>query len=1059
MSDQFDVYRKKRAKISELLHPIYNGDFDKALRLIKRYRNLYAHSNIAQLIGVDRNELDLKFLENAARFIEYHKYSQKPLPPENSEYSEAVKDWWIFENIQSAKQHFISSIEKDSETRTDAICDYVDFLIETENKEVAVSTIEEYKKVYGLNKSILEKAVSLYSQIGDSEKLYENLQALNKISPDDGNLLLRLAECEYQFGKFEKSIETAEKALKCGCWKAGYAKQMVDSYIALSQYDKAKIRLEETLFTSFSSVFSYLNGKIESVETGRYYERRSFYDLDGDRFIDNLLNYSLVNQYNLKFLVNGIEPVMIALSNMQFDDKSANEKFCKNCFSAAYVTKHLYGKTKEYYKYLSLGLLYYGNYLEQNSEEFVDVGKCCYLSVMKITPISFPAVLADKLPGGYYNTYANLLASTFFMGDGLDENDLFKYFQYNNHRFLYGKGLNTKFLDLALAPYNEDSEMLLESVHDADKKFDDAEHKFKYWLDATRKNVDFKEDLKDAANAVKNSVLTFESDRKFIEEYLNIISEMQKFYKYDKFGPRFSILSNVLARLDMFELRVKKDNSATIFFENYLQDIISATRDNLYKLLDQMRIDFATKITIDVPVTKIIPDESGNVSFSVKISNAENRDEAEEINLYVENNEGKQIFHKDLSEKILTGGDSISELITIPTESKDAFDVKIIVSYDRGVVEKSVQLTVDSSKFEEIRNPYNTGNPVKKDEMFFGRNELIERLTTSLKDDTTRCVIIYGQKRSGKSSIFKHLKNKLEDKFIVLDFTAGSDITNEQNFYRCVSNELSAYMEDNDFDSKTIEKFEDFDVSDYLGFEKFLRKAKREICRPADKELLLMIDEFTQIYNYIKEEHAFTENFMDKWKAMSEQNLFKSALIGQDNMPEFIRAYPNQFQVTEPVRVSYLEREYAVELINKPILLDNGKSRFLDGAEEKIADWFNGQPYYIQTYCKKLVDYLNYKKEKYVTVAVAEYVKNSMFEDSGMAFFDNLVYEKDENSWSVLKKIACYDVEDVPLDLASLSDSEKAALTKLTDREVITKKQDRYQIKIPFFREWIREYK
>lgn len=607
------------------------------------------------------------------------------------------------------------------------------------------------------------------------------------------------------------------------------------------------------------------------------------------------------------------------------------------------------------------------------------------------------------------------------------------------------------------------------------EKNNDAENKFRCWLDATIKNVDFKDDLKDIANEVKNSALTVESDRKFIEEYLDIISEMQKFYKYDKFGPRSVIWAGVLGKLDMFELRVKtgasddwdllrgikRDSSATIFFENYLQRIIAATRDNLYKLFDKMRVDFATKITIDVPVTKIAPDESGNVTFSVKISNAENRDEAEEINLSVENTEGKQIFHKDLSEKILTGGDSISELITIPAETKDAFDVKIIVSYDRGSVEKSVQITVDSGKFEEISNPYITGNPVDKDEMFFGRDDLIERLAKSLKDDTTRCVIIYGQKRSGKSSIFQHLRRKLEDKFVVLSFSTGSDITSEIKFYKKVKAEFERYLRWNKFDEETRKKWKNYTISEYLDFEQFVDEVSEEVCRPKNKELLLMIDEFTALYAYMKnpDYSLGKENFMDRWKAMSEQNLFKSALIGQDNMPEFIRAYPNQFQVTEPIRVSYLEKEYAVKLITEPILF-NGKSRYLEGTENKIADWFSGQPYYTQTYCKKLVDYLNSKTANYVTEAVAEDVKNLMLEDSRIDFFDNLVYEKDQDSsWSVLKRIASSDVEDVPIDVSSLSDSEKEALTKLTDREVLTKKQDRYQIKIPFFREWIKEYK
>ena len=42
----------------------------------------------------------------------------------------------------------------------------------------------------------------------------------------------------------------------------------------------------------------------------------------------------------------------------------------------------------------------------------------------------------------------------------------------------------------------------------------------------------------------------------------------------------------------------------------------------------------------------------------------------------------------------------------------------------------------------------------------------------------------------------------------------------------------------------------------------------------------------------------------------------------------------------------------------------------------------------------------------------------------------------------------------------NLTDSEEKALEKLVDRDVVQKKPDnKYAIKIPFFREWVKEYK
>lgn len=1050
--------------IEQKMEPIYSGDFDNVSKSLRSYRN----KNVHGYSETEKEEyVNVKILENAIRFVDYYKYSLKPLPPENSEYDKALKNWRIFEEFKTAEKYFLNSIDKEEQTRTSAICDYIDFVSQKRSNGHAVKELKKYIKLYGEQSELLEKAVVLYSLTDNIKQLHKTLTLLIDKKSDSKeeteNLLLRLAECEYKLGHFKKSIKIAEKTVESDrCFKRSLS-LIVDSYIALSEYDKARDKLKHFIpvfFLENTRLFFYLHNRIDCAE--QHHKIADEFNLDNDNFIanhfDKLKNFkqSNVSKYDLKLLLHEMDGIKDKKGKKEIKDWS---NLSNDFFYAAYITEHLYGRTEEYYIYLSQGLLYLGVCFDEENKE--DTVKSCFLSALKTLVL---VQNCDEIEAFVIELY--LSVSDFHGSFSLGPEGMRQLIELSiehdsigdiEHRIIrYGSSWRNFLIKEGV--FKEHYSNILK---EADKRFDEAESCFNDWLAFVKKDVDFKGDFKSFPLILKDSILTFESDKKFIDKYLGCVAKMEEFYKYNDFDNRMSILLQVLNGLKGFEANVKKDDRTTIFFENYLGEIIAATKNNLQKLITRTRKDFATKITLEIPNTNVVPDESGNVTLSIRIANAENRAPAKNMKLSVENTAGQEIFLKDLSEKNLIGGASVSELIMIPTESKDAFDVKIIVCYDSGSVEKSVQITVDSGKnFVKIKNPYIAGNivPAYKNEVFFGRDDFIKSLELSLKDDRTRCVIIYGQKRSGKSSIFEHLKRKLVDKFIVVDFTLQSDALNEQYFYKCVQKNLCHVLKKNHYDEKSVKTWKYREISDFLDFEDFIQEVQEDICEPENKEILLMIDEFTRIYDS-KNQTPSMNNFMDKWKAMVEKNLFKSALIGQVNMPEFIRAYPNQFQVTDPIPVSYLEPEYAKELIVNPILKD-GKSRYQDGADEKIAYWFNCQPFYIQTYCRKLVDYLNKTKKESITMAVAKEVKNQMLSECyATSLFDNLVEKNDEVSWSVLEKIASSDVEDVPVDISSLSEDEKIALDKLTDREVLTKKQDRYTIKIPFFREWIREYK
>ena len=68
-------------------------------------------------------------------------------------------------------------------------------------------------------------------------------------------------------------------------------------------------------------------------------------------------------------------------------------------------------------------------------------------------------------------------------------------------------------------------------------------------------------------------------------------------------------------------------------------------------------------------------------------------------------------------------------------------------------------------RFVSVANPYSRysgGIPVEEQKMFFGRQELLGRIYSEVTTGPLgQCFVLYGQKRSGKSSVLRQLTNRL----------------------------------------------------------------------------------------------------------------------------------------------------------------------------------------------------------------------------------------------------------------------------------------------------------
>jgi hypothetical protein len=236
-----------------------------------------------------------------------------------------------------------------------------------------------------------------------------------------------------------------------------------------------------------------------------------------------------------------------------------------------------------------------------------------------------------------------------------------------------------------------------------------------------------------------------------------------------------------------------------------------------------------------------------------------------------------------------------------------------------------------------------------------------------------------------------------------------------------------------------------------------------------------MIDEFTYLYSGIKR-GEISPSIMKQWKAITQnpQAQFSVVLVGQDVVPLFKNEdyAKNAFGIIQDIRLTYLQEEPARALIEQPILF-NGESRYVGNAVSRIIDYTSRNPYYIQIFCARLVEYMNRKKIIKVTEADVDDVAYSfVVGDQALSEdkFDNLIRAGEEKDFQEIpeddilrilrqislgsKNIGFCNRSDI--DVFEDKQKENKILNHLISREVLEKRgDDNYKIQVKLFQEWL----
>jgi len=268
-----------------------------------------------------------------------------------------------------------------------------------------------------------------------------------------------------------------------------------------------------------------------------------------------------------------------------------------------------------------------------------------------------------------------------------------------------------------------------------------------------------------------------------------------------------------------------------------------------------------------------------------------------------------------------------------------------------------------------IINPYIAGSPVKDAAMFFGREDVYAWLRQHLRGVYQHnAIVLYGERRSGKTSVLYQMKDKLGDPLyipVLLDLQ-GMGLEGIDGFLWEVARKIVLALRGVE-GIPTLERpaRQDFEKNPRQQFEDVFLAPVIEAL--GQRSLLLMFDEANRLAEKV-EAGGLPRDVFDYLRALILQTSQVNFLFSLGNRIEAdSRGSSQLFNLAVYRKISFLEQDFAEDLITRPVASYYSYTR---PAIERIYQLTSGQAYYTQLLCHNL--FTRWLKDKPVQLGVAD---------------------------------------------------------------------------------------
>jgi tetratricopeptide (TPR) repeat protein len=262
-------------------------------------------------------------------------------------------------------------------------------------------------------------------------------------------------------------------------------------------------------------------------------------------------------------------------------------------------------------------------------------------------------------------------------------------------------------------------------------------------------------------------------------------------------------------------------------------------------------------------------------------------------------------------------------------------------------------------------NPYIAGAPVLDTEMFFGRDQLIERILQTIHNNS---LLLYGERRIGKTSLQHHLRRRLlqldDPQYEFFPVYVDLQGTPESQFFATLAedvfHELAPLL-------VGMRPGEGLDPDADYGYRELvadLRRVIKALEEQSSKQikLVLLIDEVDELNAY---DPRINQRLRSLFMKSFAENLV-AVVSGVEIRKQWDKEGSPWYNFFEEIEVTPIGRDDAENLITRPI---GGVFKIDQKVTDRILELTDRKPYHVQRLCVALVNRMYEQGKRQITTA------------------------------------------------------------------------------------------
>ena len=241
-------------------------------------------------------------------------------------------------------------------------------------------------------------------------------------------------------------------------------------------------------------------------------------------------------------------------------------------------------------------------------------------------------------------------------------------------------------------------------------------------------------------------------------------------------------------------------------------------------------------------------------------------------------------------------------------------------------------------------NPYIAGNPVHGQEKFIGRTDILREVLRVLQHPETNAIVLFGQRRIGKTSVLLHLQKQLSAgnayRAVYFDLQNRASLPLEQVLYQMAQKISAATTAD-------LPEREQFERDVRFFAEIFLPAA----CQKLNQQLVLLLDEF-DVLDQPQREQAGKTFFPYLQKLMRTAKGIQFVFVLGRRPEELSTDTLATFKGIPSRKVSLMSQDDCREIVRQSE--HHGSLSWGIEAVDRVWRWTQGHPYLTQLLCSEI---------------------------------------------------------------------------------------------------------